>query len=750
MIRKISLHRFLVTASRGAFVPAQHCLIQLRHFTVNSLCNAKAAKVISEKKLKDREYGEALPEIVQYASDKDIIYSSYISNKRVKLNYRARRAIEERFKVDEIKRKKDEAIPLIIEKMLSQDHVSFPYESNMTQSKERETRLNLPYSTIEKISVSDLELDSNSEKEPDWDNSKLSVRDDVANRMQAYEEELIRAVEITDGNLAKDSHVKEFATSIALEDASHDVDEDPMEYGTCDPNVPVSSVPCGGCGAHLHCQQYSLPGFIPKELFEGLDKGELRSIICQRCYFLKHHNMALNVRVSPDVYQQILEPIKKERALVIVVVDLLDVPCSIWPKMIDIVGTRRPVVIVGNKVDLLPADGRNHLRRIKDSLTAAVESTSLGRANIKHVALVSAHTGFGIESLITKVQNSWGTKGDVYIVGCTNAGKSTLFNALLGSDMCKTHASDLVRRATTSPWPGTTLNMLKFPLLRPSGYRLYLRVQRLKQMNEERHLKEKINEKYTTNIALATLSGPIGRTFVTQEPEETLDPFSTRANAIPKDSNKILGIKESHPRYATGKWCYDTPGTVQPDQMINLLSHEELMKVLPCELIQPRTYAISSGKTLFIGGLARLDLVYSSASVRLTVFAASSIPVTIVKTVDASAFYRNYLGTSLLGVPLGGEERLKHWPALAPCDLRMTSHDREQSCADVVLSSAGWIAITGSSHQVIEVRGWTPGGRGIHLRNPSMLPRIISLRGVRLDKSPAYKPHKLLIPKSDI
>lgn len=77
-------------------------------------------------------------------------------------------------------------------------------------------------------------------------------------------------------------------------------------------------------------------------------------------------------------------------------------------------GTRRPVVVVGNKVDLLPADGKNHLQRVKDSLIAAIEKTDLGRANIRHVALVSGYTGFGIESLITKIQHSWGTKGLSY------------------------------------------------------------------------------------------------------------------------------------------------------------------------------------------------------------------------------------------------------------------------------------------------------------------------------------------------
>ncbi|CAL4063466.1 unnamed protein product, partial [Meganyctiphanes norvegica] len=274
-----------------------------------------------------------------------------------------------------------------------------------------------------------------------------------------------------------------------------------------DPSVPASKVPCGGCGAILHCQDTGLPGFLPKERFVDLNKGELRSIRCQRCYFLRSHKMVLNVRVSPDLYPKLLEPIRNERALAVVILDVMDVPCSIWPGLLSIIGTKRPVIIVGNKADLLPADGPHHLERVLDSLTAAVENTDLGRANIKYVTLVSAINGYGIESLITKIHKSWGISGDIYIIGCTNSGKSTLFNALLGSDMCKTEASDLIQRATTSPWPGTTLNMLKFPLLRPSGERLFLRVKRLQEQQAKSHLDNKMKPKFTKNIKLATLSG---------------------------------------------------------------------------------------------------------------------------------------------------------------------------------------------------------------------------------------------------
>lgn len=78
-------------------------------------------------------------------------------------------------------------------------------------------------------------------------------------------------------------------------------------------------------------------------------------------------------------------------------------------------------------------------------------------------------------------------------MGCTNVGKSTLFNALLRSDYCKVQASSIIKRATASIWPGTTLKMLKFPILRPSDKRLYERNIRLRNEKRMRIMEEKLN-----------------------------------------------------------------------------------------------------------------------------------------------------------------------------------------------------------------------------------------------------------------
>lgn len=85
-----------------------------------------------------------------------------------------------------------------------------------------------------------------------------------------------------------------------------------------------------------------------------------------------------------------------------------------------------------------------------------------------------------------------------------------MFNALINSDYCKVQAVNLVQRATISPWPGTTLNLLKFPILNPTAKKLLFRTQRLK---EEQIYKQEVFEyrnrkfKMTGKLKYANLQG---------------------------------------------------------------------------------------------------------------------------------------------------------------------------------------------------------------------------------------------------
>lgn len=77
-----------------------------------------------------------------------------------------------------------------------------------------------------------------------------------------------------------------------------------------------------------------------------------------------------------------ISTIEDKFALAIVMIDLLDFPCSLWPNIESILGTKRPVFIVGNKVDLLPKDSPGHLHHVQKCLEQCIANS--GKCSIKH------------------------------------------------------------------------------------------------------------------------------------------------------------------------------------------------------------------------------------------------------------------------------------------------------------------------------------------------------------------------------
>ncbi|CAG9783382.1 unnamed protein product [Diatraea saccharalis] len=507
------------------------------------------------------------------------------------------------------------------------------------------------------------------------------------------------------------------------------------QYGTPDPTIGISRVPCGGCGALLHCSDPAIPGYLPSEIFRNRTNEELKTMECQRCHFLKEYNIALDVTVQPEEYEKLLQAIRYVKALVILMVDLLDFPCSIWPDIVDIIGTDRPIIIVGNKVDLLPGDSPRYLTRVKHSLITEISKTKLNEAKIRYISLISAKTGYGVEDLISVMFKEWLGKGDVFLVGSTNVGKSSLFNALIQSDYCKVHAVDIVKRATVSRWPGTTLNLLKFPINRPSGWKIYERTRRLKSEAKLIKMENEIKKAQSSGKRRAEpphLIGHIGRSFSNQ--------FTDASYDVAEVKRKMMTLDEKHEVFAKSKWFYDTPGVILPDQVLSLLSTEELLLTIPKETIRPQTYYLHMGSTIFIGGLARIDHIHCSHPCRFTIFCSKSLPITVCKTEDAEEVYEKFLGTELFAVPTGGTERLKHWPGLKRGDdvMNFVGEGPKICCGDVVLSSVAWVGVTAKGGVECRVGAWTPQGRGIYRRVPAVLPHAVNMKGKRLRDTPAY------------
>merc|ERR1719234_2831922 len=85
------------------------------------------------------------------------------------------------------------------------------------------------------------------------------------------------------------------------------------------------------------------------------------------------------------------------------------------------------------------------------------------------------------------------------------------------------------------------------------------------------------------------------------------------------------------------KFCFDSPGTVSQDQIINLLSSEEISRTLANTPLHPRTFLLKLDQTILLGGIARLDYIDGPKKrvthpLLVTIFCSSSLPVNILPT----------------------------------------------------------------------------------------------------------------------
>ncbi|PAV59413.1 hypothetical protein WR25_03534 [Diploscapter pachys] len=530
--------------------------------------------------------------------------------------------------------------------------------------------------------------------------------------------------------------------------------------GTVDPERPATNMHCAGCGAQLHCKDSSLPGFLPLEVLEKVEHTRNRfktpQSLCRRCHLLKHHNFLLNVNVCDVDYKSMMSHLQlKEEALIVLVVDITDMPGSIHSQLPEIIGDRKPMIVVANKIDLLPPDAEfGYMKRCKQTVERAVAKQGLTeRFNIIHTALISAKTGFGIEELITEIFLKYtnvklGIRSDVYLIGCTNAGKSTLFNALLQSDLCKVRALDLIERATTSVWPGTTISLLKFPVMKPTPFRLELRRRRLLMKRAWKAKEERLQKlllSQTGDVQFAVPVDTIQNSF--KEREEGLRVPTDKEAMQGKDEEEEEEGEESSqgtkvwnandPVFKGGKWCYDTPGTVNDQQCLSLFTLDELIRVLPRKIIRPRTALLNVGQSLLIGGVARIDIneAGKSGKVLLTTFASADLPLNIMPTSEVESFLEKYLGKMVLSVPCGNEERMSKWPGLKPRKLTFKGM-KGKGCNDVILSSVGWCMVT-TSEKAVKLTAYSPDGRGLTSRL-AMHPYAADLKGKRIPGAQFY------------
>ena len=331
---------------------------------------------------------------------------------------------------------------------------------------------------------------------------------------------------------------------------------------------------CIGCGAVIQTEDKEGLGYAPASSLEK------ETIICQRCFRLKNYNEIQPVSLTDDDFLRILNGLGEQEGLIVKIVDIFDFNGSWLPGLHRFVG-KNPVLLVANKADLLPKSVKtnkvvNWLKR---------EAKALGLQPVD-VMLVSAHKGKGMAEVVEAIEHYRKDK-DVFVVGCTNVGKSTFINRIIKQ---ATGEGEVI---TTSHFPGTTLDMIEIPL--DDGAALYdtpgiinhhqmahyLDASELKYIMPKKEIKPKV---YQQNAGQTLFIGALAR-FDFMKGERSA--FTVHvANDLPIHRTKL---EKADQLYAEHKGELLAPPTAEHiEKLPELVRHEFSIK-------EPKTDVVFSG-----------------------------------------------------------------------------------------------------------------------------------------------------------
>ena len=267
----------------------------------------------------------------------------------------------------------------------------------------------------------------------------------------------------------------------------------------------MEEILCIGCGATIQTEDKTGLGFTPQSALEkGLETGE---VYCQRCFRLRHYNEITDVQLTDDDFLKLLHEVGDSDALVVNVIDIFDFNGSVIPGLPRFV-SGNDVLLVGNKKDILPKSVKPG--KISQWLMERAHEEGLRPVD---VVLTSAQNKHAIKEVIDKIEHY--RKGrDVYVVGVTNVGKSTLINAIIQEI---TGDQNVI---TTSRFPGTTLDKIEIPfddgsyiydtpgIIHRHQMAHYLTAKNLKYVSPKKEIKPKT---YQLNPEQTLFLGGLGR-----------------------------------------------------------------------------------------------------------------------------------------------------------------------------------------------------------------------------------------------
>ena len=192
---------------------------------------------------------------------------------------------------------------------------------------------------------------------------------------------------------------------------------------------------CQGCGVLLQSENVLLEGYTTN----------LENDICQRCFRMKNYGEYQVVTKSNEEYLKILRSVSETKDLVLYITDLLNLEKDL--EEIRSMFTNKMILIL-NKKDVFPKSVK------EEKLIKYLENKGV---HFEEIIVISAIKNYNIDYLLKRVKFHQTSK-NVYVVGHTNAGKSSLINRLIKN------YSENTQELTMSPLPSTTLNTVSIEI----------------------------------------------------------------------------------------------------------------------------------------------------------------------------------------------------------------------------------------------------------------------------------------------
>lgn len=180
---------------------------------------------------------------------------------------------------------------------------------------------------------------------------------------------------------------------------------------------------CLGCGVSLQTDNINKEGYT----------RDISNDFCERCFRIKNYNEYKVINKTNEDFSNIFSKIENSKDLVLLLADVLNLDALKKIKL------SNDIILVITKKDVWPFNKINY------------NNTNL---NIVDKVIISSLNNYNFDELLGKIRKYQKSK-NVYVVGFTNVGKSTMINKIIYN------YSDNCSHLTVSAMPSTTLDFLK-------------------------------------------------------------------------------------------------------------------------------------------------------------------------------------------------------------------------------------------------------------------------------------------------